>query len=398
MWSIFHFITSVTMMSRENVKDMKIVFIGGRDLHSAGGIESFMRNLSRELVYLNVIPVVYCESDHFGRETLGGVEIISLKSLPSRFITKPLLGLIATLHAVCFHHDAALFHYNAWSPSLSSWIPRLLGFTTVMQGHGLEWKRTKYSHFQRKIMKFMEMLTAKLNQNLLMCSQEQTDFFATEYHRTAETITGGVYLPCNKIADEKSYLEKWKLEADKFILFLGRLVQDKNPDVLIRSFRKMKKRNGLKLVIAGDNPQFPEYVQMLHETAGNDLDIVFTGNIYGDEKNSLLKNCFCFCLPSTIEGLPIALLEAMAFRVPCVVSDIPACREAIGSNGFYVLPENEDSLCSTIDKLVSEKELYEDYYDNEFRIIKEQYTWEIISLKYYRYACKVTRRKIQIMN
>ena len=181
-------------------------------------------------------------------------------------------------------------------------------------------------------------------------------------------------------------------------MFLGRLVQDKNPDVLIRSFRKMKKRNGLKLVIAGDNPQFPEYVQMLHETAGNDLDIVFTGNIYGDEKNSLLKNCFCFCLPSTIEGLPIALLEAMAFRVPCVVSDIPACREAIGSNGFYVLPENEDSLCSTIDKLVSEKELYKDYYDNEFRIIKKQYTWEIISLKYYRYACKITGRKIQIMN
>ena len=192
MWSIFHFITSVTMMSRENVKDMKIVFIGGRDLHSAGGIESFMRNLSRELVYLNVTPVIYCESDHFGRKTLNGIEIISLKSLPSRFITKPILGLIATLHAVCFHHDAALFHYNAWPPSLSSWIPRLLGFTTVMQGHGLEWKRTKYSHFQRKIavmskrIFFLRNIIEQLKQ-----SQEEFIYHAIELRMRNRILKNG---------------------------------------------------------------------------------------------------------------------------------------------------------------------------------------------------------------
>ena len=390
MWNIFRFIMLVTMTNKENAKPMKIVFIGTRDLNTIGGIESFTRNLSRELVRLKVSPVVYCESDHFGKTTLSGIEVISLKSLPSRFITKPILGIIATLHAVCFHHDAVLFHYNAWGPSLASWIPRLLGIATVMHGHGFEWQRTKYSPFQRKILKFMEMLTAKLNQNLLMCSQEQSDFFEAEYHRKAEVITGGVYLPSNRIADENFYLEKWELEANKFILFLGRLVQDKNPDVLIRAFRKMKNRNGLKLVIAGDNPQLPGYTRMLHETAGNEPDIVFTGSIYGDEKNSLLKNCFCFCLPSMIEGLPITLLEAMAFRVPCVVSDNPACREAIGDNGFYVLPGDEDFLCRTMDKLVLEKDLYEDYYENEFQIIKEKYTWEAISLGYYQYVCRLT--------
>lgn len=372
---------------------MKIVFIGGRELNSIGGIESFMRNLSRELVKLNVTPVVYCESDHFGRANLDGVRIISLKSLPSRFVTKPVLGFLSTLHAVCFHHDAVLFHYNAWSPSLSSWIPRLLGITTVMQGHGFEWKRTKYSPFQRKILKLMEMLTAKFNQNLLMCSQEQTDYYAAECHRKAETITGGVYLPCDRIFDEKFHLEKRGLKANKFILFLGRLVQDKNPDVLIRSFKKMKRREGLKLVIAGDNPQQPKYVQMLRAIAADDPDIVFTGSIYGDEKDALLKNCFCFCLPSSIEGLPITLLEAMAFRVPCVISDIPACREAIGNNGFYVFPEDEDSLRNTIDKLVLERKLYEDYYENEFQIVKERYTWEAITLKYYQYVRRLTARK-----
>lgn len=378
-----------TMMNKGNAKPMKIVFIGTRDLNTIGGIESFTRNLSNELVRLKVSPVVYCESDHFGKSTLNGVEIISLKSLPSRFITKPILGIIATLHAVCLHHDAVLFHYNTWAPSLASWIPRLFGIIVVIHGHGFEWQRTKYSSFQRKILRFMEMLTAKLNQNLLVCSQEQAVFYAAKYHRKAEVITGGVYLPDNNISNENSYLEKWKLKKNSYILFLGRLVQEKNPDVLILAFKKMKNRNGMKLVIAGDNPQLPRYVQMLHETAQNDYDIVFTGSICGDEKNSLLKNCFCFCLPSTIEGLPITLLEAMAFRVPCIISDIPSCREAIGDNGFYVLPGDEDSLCHTIDKLVFEKDLYENYYENEFKIIKEQYNWEAISSKYYQYVCRL---------
>lgn len=379
-------------MSRESAESMKIVFIGGRDLNVAGGIESFMRNLSRELVAQGVHPVIYCESDHFGRCVQDGVEIVSMKSLPSRFVTKPVLGFLSTLHALWFHRDAVLFHYNAWPPSLSSWLPRLLGIVTVMQGHGLEWKRTKYSPFQRKIMKFMEWLTAKLNQNLLMCSREQTEFFFSEYHRKAETITGGVDLPPAQIAGECVWLEKWKLSPGKYILFLGRLVQDKNPDVLIRSFQKMKHRSGLKLVISGDNPQLPVYVKKLHELAGADADIIFTGSIFGDEKNSLLKNCFCFCLPSTIEGLPLTLLEAMSFRVPCVVSDIPACREALENNGFYVHPEDEVGLREALDRLVQERNSHMQYYENEFQLVKERYTWESIGRKYLRYVNGLTQR------
>lgn len=79
----------------------------------------------------------------------------------------------------------------------------------------------------------------------------------------------------------------------------------------------------IKLVLAGDTDFEDEYSLGLKQMA-RENGVVLTGFIKGRKLHSLLTNCRCYCLPSSHEGLPIALLEAMSYGVKVVVSDIPA--------------------------------------------------------------------------
>jgi len=360
---------------------MKIVFIGGRDIHLIGGIESYMLNLSHELVRMGHVPVVYCESDKNITVNEGGVTIIYQKGFKSNLLCKPVLGLKATVHALVNHKDLDVIHYNAWPPSLWSWIPALFGYKTLMQGHGLEWQRSKYSPFQRRILKFMEMLTAHLNRNLVMCSQDQTEYFLEQYGKTAVTIPTAVNIPVPH--DNKStILENYCLEKNGYYLFLGRLVQDKNPDYLIKAFIRSNHGNK-KLVIAGSNDSNTEYVDYLKSLAKDSTDVIFTGAVYGQNKEKLLENAFFFCLPSTIEGLSIVLLEAMSYRIPVIASDIKANREPLDDNAIFVKPENIEELTLAIGKSIDFD--CQTMIGNNYSKVSSQYTWDKIASMYVNY-------------
>lgn len=362
---------------------MKIAFIGGRDIHLLGGIENYMYNLATNLAAMGHEPIVYCESDRNATETVNGFKVVHRKSVGGRFLCKIILGLQSTVDALRNEEGVEYFHYNAWPPSLWSWIPRMFGRKALLQGHGLEWKRTKYSPMQQRIMHFMEWLTAKMHRNIIVVSDEQREYFADAYDRRCTTIPTAINLPAPDAADS-GILERYALDKHGYFLYLGRLVQDKNPDYLIKAYIK----SGIadkKLVIAGSNDQLPDYVEYLH-SLGKECDrVIFTGAVYGEDKETLLRNCFAFCIPSTIEGLAITLLEAMSHSRLCIASDIPANKEGLGDNGIWVKAEDEDDLA---DKLRYTNDNYDTLVTLEqknFERVKEFFTWERISAQYVEY-------------
>lgn len=79
----------------------------------------------------------------------------------------------------------------------------------------------------------------------------------------------------------------------RLFLFLARLVKDKNPDYLIKAFVKSRHKDK-KLVIAGNNNADMGYVNYLHQLADGCTDVVFTGAVYGEEKEALLRNAYTF--------------------------------------------------------------------------------------------------------
>jgi glycosyltransferase involved in cell wall biosynthesis len=363
---------------------MKIIFIGGRDYNQSDGIANYMFNLASHLVKMGHEPIVYCESDRNKIEFINGFKIIRQKSFKSAALTKIYLGLKATIRSLFIYKDAKIFHYNGWGPSLlSSWIPVALGKRSILQGHGLEWRRTKYAPYQRRIMKVMEWVTAKSNRNWTMVSQEQTDYFLAKYNRKCVTIKCGVNLPSGKQI-KSNIMEKYNLQADGYFLYLGRLVQEKNPDLLIKAFKK-RSINNKKLVIAGGNESNVKYVKYLHELANGNSNIVFTNAVYGNDKEELIRNCFIYCIPSTLEGLPIALLEAMSYSKICLASNIAAHKEALGESGVWVEYESEDSLASQLAYTIENYSNIEWQKQYNYQRVKKYFTWGKIAKEYSNY-------------
>ena len=94
--------------------------------------------------------------------------------------------------------------------------------------------------------------------------------------------------------------------------------------MLIKAFACIP-HDGYKLVIAGDADHEDHYSTSLKQLA-REHDVVLTGFIRGARLNELFSQARLFVLPSFHEGLPIVLLEALSYRLPVLVSDIPANR------------------------------------------------------------------------
>lgn len=367
---------------------MKITFIGGRNINKLGGIETYMFNLCSELVKRGYTPIVYCESDRTYTEYVNGFVVHHWKSPKSVYLCKIFLGLKSTLHALIFYDKVEVFHYNAWPPSLWSWIPRLCGRKSLMMGHGLEWKRTKYSAGKQRIMRYMEAITARLNNHLVMCSEEQTRYFQSEYGKRCTTISTAVNLP-DITNIESNILNKYSLQSNKYFLYLGRLVQDKNPDYLIRAYVKSGITD-FKLVIAGANEAQPDYVDYLKSIAAVNSNIIFTGAVYGSDKERLLSDCTAFCIPSTVEGLAITLLEAMSYSKPVIASNILANIEGLGQDGgFWCEPENVESLASQLLYCSKNTEdLDVSGHKNRLRV-EHLFTWDKVTDKYINFIRQI---------
>jgi glycosyltransferase involved in cell wall biosynthesis len=101
----------------------------------------------------------------------------------------------------------------------------------------------------------------------------------------------------------------------------------------------------VKLVVVGGSSFTEEYAERLAELAADDERVILTGWAYGGLLEELYSNAAAFVLPSTLEGLPLTLLEAAAYGTPCIASDIPPNVEILGSHGagHRLFPVGDDT-------------------------------------------------------
>ena len=369
---------------------MKIAFIGGRTFHHADGIATFMYHLATELAKMGHEPIVFCEGEKNSEEMLNGFKLIERKSLGSAFLTKPLLGLRATLHCLFKEKGVQVFHYNTWAPAMiASHIPLLFGRKVVMQSHGLEWKRTKYSAKKQKMIKRIETWSAKTNKHWTMVSQEQTDYIREHFHKDCRTIKCAVNMPGE--AQKSDVLERFGIKPNNYIVFMGRLVQDKNPDYLIRGF--MASNHGDKqLVICGSAAPGSNYEEHLHQIAKGDPNVIFTGSIFDADKDTVFRNAWAYCLPSTLEGLPISLLEGMSYGKVCIASDIPSNKEALGDSGIWVEKESDQSMTNALNELYANYDKYAWQGEANRKRCEEEFSWHRAATEYIQYVTELVKK------
>nr|WP_236671879.1 glycosyltransferase [Enterococcus sp. BWB1-3] len=142
------------------------------------------------------------------------------------------------------------------------------------------------------------------------------------------------------------------------ILFVGRLVEKKGTRYLIEAMAKVD----ATLIIVGDGPEMTKLVELAQ---GIDADIRFVGAKNKKELAVLNASCDVFCAPAVVakdgdkDGLPVAIIEAMASGTPIVASQIGGLAEAVvdNYNGLIVEPGNVKDLVSKLNLLLDDDEL-----------------------------------------
>ncbi len=161
-------------------------------------------------------------------------------------------------------------------------------------------------------------------------------------------------------------------------MFLGRLVPEKRPDLLISAFQNFSVP-GWKLVFVGGSSDTSAYMSQLSTLADSNPNILFCGELRGKQLAEIVRGAGLFVLPSDVEGLPLALLEAMQEGIPTVASDIPVHRQILGLDRGLLFEEGNTASCLTaLTWAVQNLSLMKKRAENAQEYIRQNHNWDDI--------------------
>ena len=363
---------------------MKIAMIGHKRIPSReGGIEIVVGELSSRMVKKGNEVVAYNrKSEHIagkdfennaGLKEYSGVRLEWIATPNSSKLNAIVYSAFATLKAVFKKFD--VIHFHAEGPSAMVLPAKLLGQKCVVTIHGLDWQRSKWGGFATKFLKFGEKTAAKYADEAIVLSQNVKDYFMKTYGRETVFIPNGINKP--NIRKANIIKEKYGIDKDDYILFLGRIVPEKGIHYLINAYNQLKTNK--KLVIAGGASHTSEYESELHDLAANNKNILFTGFVQGEELDELYSNAYIYCLPSDLEGMPISLLEAMSYSNCCLTSDIRECTEVCNDRAEYFAAGSTQDLKAKLEALLGDEKKVSDYKSNAQQYVLEAFNWDDIT-------------------
>ena len=183
---------------------------------------------------------------------------------------------------------------------------------------------------------------------------------------------------------------KKEQKAKTNILFVGRLIEVKGVKYLIDAVKLLDPEK-FELHIAGDGPER----ENLEKTApGN---VIFHGYQTGKNLEELYQNADIFVLPSIVddagytEGLGTVLLEAANFSIPSIGTNVGGIPDIIidRKTGLLVPPKNPASLSEAIKTLAEDKALCRELTENAQKHLKNNFSWEVITEKFFKIYSKV---------
>lgn len=359
---------------------MKIAMLGHKRIPSReGGVEIVVGELSARMAEKGHKVTVYNRmGGHISGKEYGTVRLKCYKKVRlKKVLTINKKGLAAMTSSFFAAICAALgrydiVHFHAEGPCAMIWIPKLFGKRVIATIHGLDWQRAKWGGFATRYLKFGEKMAVKYADEIIVLSKNVQKYFSDRYGRQTVYIPNGISAP--QIEPAKLITEKWGLEKNSYILFLGRIVPEKGILYLIDAFKNVSTNK--KLVIAGGASDTNEFMDEVKARAKDDDRIIFTGFVQGQILKELYSNAYIYTLPSDLEGMPISLLEAMSYGNCCLVSDIPECTEVVADKAEVFKKADINDLSEKLQKLCNDEKIVQEYNRNASIYICNRFNWD----------------------
>jgi glycosyltransferase involved in cell wall biosynthesis len=374
----------------------------GEDAFSSGGMESYVQQLAPLLAARGARVTVLTRkfAGQPARETRGGVRIARVGWLKGFLFRNPSFNANA-LREILFMPRGSfnVVIANGVMATLAAlaakFLRRLAGerVRVIARPAGVAWVQPQYNAAVKTALLFFETVAYKLADAVVFLSGQERGQFKKKMGflpKRAALIPTGIDAARFEKASGAGVRKKLGLgKTDKLVVFVGRLMRVKGADYLVRAMAGVD----ANLLIVGDGPLRGELEAMARNAGGGSGGaadkIVFWKRA---EIPGVLAAADAFALPSLSEGLPIALLEAMAARRACVVTDIGLPVRG-GVDALVVPPKNEKALAAALNEVLGDAALRARLGGNAFARVKKEFDWNNAVEKYLELAQKLGEGK-----
>ena len=287
-----------------------------------GGVETHAEHLYAELVQMGCDVEVVVRDSYQPRDNPDvwkGMRFKRLWAPRKKSLEAIVHSVLGVLYAGVKRPD--VLHIHAIGPALVTPLARLLGLNVVVTHHGPDYDRQKWGKAAKTMLRMGERFGMAFATQRIVISNTIRALVQAKYGRDSTLIPNGVVLP--EMPATSGAPDKFGLTPGKYVLLVSRLVPEKRHLDLIRAFADAK-LPGWKLAIVGGSDHPDAYMMSVLDAAAGTPDVICTGFQSGLALKELYAHAGVFVLPSSHEGLPIALLEALSYGLPVIASDIPA--------------------------------------------------------------------------
>ncbi len=352
---------------------MNIAIVGTRGIPNRyGGFERFAEQISSRFADRGHRVTVYCRraftrpDDVYDRRVLR----VIVPSLHQKHLDTWVSTFFAAVHVAFTDNDIVLL-CNVANSGLA-YIPRLFGKPVVLNVDGLDRKREKWKGLGAQVLHFCEWMSSFSSNQLVTDAKAIHDYYLEKYSSESVVIGYGSEMPAGDYN-----LNGLDLESGRYVLYVSRLEPENNPDLVLRSWRRV--RSDWPLVMVGDNRYDPGYIERLKLLG--DERVRFTGAVYGEGYWALQKHAGIFVFACEVGGVHPALVEAMAASNAVVYLDTPENAETAADAAIpYV--KSEADLAAKLQALLDDASARQQLAIRAKQRADALYRWDAIAEKY----------------
>lgn len=350
---------------------MKVMVLGVRGmLNLQGGVETHAEQLYERLARLGWEVIVLVRSPYVSRRRRahGLIRLRRLWSPKAKGLEPLMHSVLGVLYAGLKRPD--LVHIHAIGPAIVTPLARVLGLRVVVTHHGPDYERDKWGAVARLTLKIGEQLGMRTAHARIAVSRGIADRVSSRCHRECEVIPNGV--TAAELQPESDELDRLALVRGRYFLQVSRIVPEKRQLDLIEAFRSLAPTDW-KCVLVGAGSD-AEYAAKVMRAAKATPGIIFAGFRKGTALKQLYTHAGAFVLPSSHEGLPIVILEALSYGLPVIASAIPANQELSLPDDCYFPPGDVPALAQHLAEMARSQE-HEAERQARIRRVSASYDW-----------------------
>jgi glycosyltransferase involved in cell wall biosynthesis len=314
-----------------------------------GGMENCAAQIAEGLVDKGYSISVYTSDVGYSRKAVPSAKarVHYLRSI--EFAHTPIIFTLFFRLLVLSQHSLMHIHVGqAFSPEIVYLISKLRGIPYIAHIHLDVDASGPLGFLLGTYKKLFLKRVLKSAAKIICLSEPQKKLIAAKYELPLESL---VVIP-NGVAEAYFVGEKTSASTVPHLLFVGRLVAQKNLSLLIEAVSQMQTSVFLDIVGEGELRKNIEALLQKYELR----NVRLHGKKTGKELIELYKSADIFVLPSIKEGISLAMLEALAAGLPVVASDSPEIRQILGECGVLIQDPTATNYARALDALLSDND------------------------------------------